>query len=257
MHVLWAGLLKQTQIIHFYRNKKKRQPTHALPLPISFYFHPSKLHIQRPVSALGIVGHSGAERAHPRGRHSILDDGLRSPDSLIRRGFLVFIFDIQVFWIGCVALGGEAKMWPQLYVAKYSINKLDRLSHALRCIGSHAVYPNCSFKGRWISVHWFRAVPGETWAALKIIPRPETRLSYQLSSASQGHPGVYAQQFSVWSPLHLRSNKKYSVFPMISLRKGLPRGSHCAPSWTIIWEQGVCTLLTFILKPFYSNRDIP
>lgn len=126
MCILWAGLLKQSQIIHFYRNKKKGKPTHILTLPISFYFHPSKLHIQGPVSALGIMGYSGAERAHSRGSHRILnDDGLRSTDSLIRMGFLMLIFDIQVFWISCVTFGCKAKVWPQLYMAKYSINRVD------------------------------------------------------------------------------------------------------------------------------------
>lgn len=97
---------------------RKKKPTHTLTLPISFYFHPSKLHIQRPVSALGVMGHGGAERAHSRGSHGILDDRLRSSDRWIGRGFLVFFFDIQVFRIGSVTLGCKAKMWPQLYTAK-------------------------------------------------------------------------------------------------------------------------------------------
>lgn len=37
----------------------------------------------------------------------------------------------------------------------------------------------------------------------------EICLSYQLSSASQGHSDFYAQHFSVWSLLHLWSKKKY------------------------------------------------
>lgn len=163
----WSSLEWNHKGVFIYQNKlHKRNITQRRRWsPVGLELHPAQLHAGGSLFAVGLVWHRGAERADPRGGHSVVVDGRRVHVALVGGMSLWLSVVLHVVLISGVALWGQAEVRPQLWSHTLSPHQHFSFKKDLQCGMMISISDRCkSFDsndkliGDWQEMQ--RALPG-------------------------------------------------------------------------------------------------